>query len=103
MSLVALLILSPAFGVQYLAWAVAAAFLLDFWSATLYNVLGGLLLYQVYDTWNGGLPWSEIARGQIFTPDQRDWAGLLWVVLIVVLVRGAHRATKNQRVCRPLR
>jgi hypothetical protein len=39
MSLVSFLVLSPAFGVQYLSWVVAAAYLLDFWSATLYNVL----------------------------------------------------------------
>jgi hypothetical protein len=92
MSLVAFLVLSPAFGVQYLAWAVAAAYLLDIWSATLYNFLGGLLLYQIYDQWNGGLPWFQMAKGQLFTPYQVVLAALLWAVLIVVLVRGAHRA-----------
>ena len=87
-SLVAFLILSPAFGVQYLAWAVAAAYLLDIWSATLYNILGGFLLYRIYDHWNGGLPWVEMAKGQHFTPYELVLAALLWAVLIAVLVRG---------------
>jgi hypothetical protein len=68
MSLVAFLILSPASSVQYLAWALAAAYLLDIWSATLYNVLGGLLLFLIYDHWNGGLPWIGLAKGQLYTP-----------------------------------
>ena len=92
MSLVAFLIFSPAFAVQYLAWAVAAAYLLDIWSATLYNLLGGLLLYQVYNHWNGGLPWFQMARGQPFTPYQVALAAILWAVLISVLIRGARRA-----------
>jgi hypothetical protein len=92
MSLVALLILSPAFSVQYLAWVVAAAYLLDIWSATVYNILGGLLLYQIYDHWNGGLPWFQMASGQLFTPYEVLLAALLWAVLIVVLVRGARQA-----------
>lgn len=95
LSLVAFLILSPAFGVQYLAWAVAAAYLLDIWSATLYNFLGGLLLYQIYDHWNGGLPWVGMARGQLFTPYEIALAALLWTVLIAVLIRGAHRAISS--------
>src|SRR5450759_5717372 len=90
MSLVAFFVLSPAFGVQYLAWAVAAAYLLDFWSATLYNVLGGLLLFQIYSYWNGGVPWPWPlrAKGQFFTPLQVAVAALLWAVLIAVIIRG---------------
>jgi Glycosyltransferase family 87 len=88
LSLVAFLILSPSFGVQYLSWAVAAAYLLDFWSATLYNLLGGLFLYQVYDYWNGGLPWFQMAKGQFLTPLQVSVGALLWAVLIAVLIRG---------------
>ena len=87
-SLVAFLALSPAFGVQYLAWAMTAAHMLDIGSATLYNILGGLLLYRIYDHWNGGLPWFQMAKGQPFTPNEVFLAALLWAVLIVVLIRG---------------
>jgi hypothetical protein len=92
MSLVAFLVLSPAFGVQYLSWVVAAAYLLDFWSATLYNILGGLLLFQVYDHWNGGLPWFHKAKGQLFTPSEVALAALVWASLTAVLIRGARSA-----------
>lgn len=103
MSLVAFLILSPAFAVQYLAWVVAAAYLLDFWSATLYNVLGGLFLFQIYNHWNGGLPWVNLAKGQLFTPLEGALAALLWAVLVVVLIRGAPRAiSRNYFVTRVL-
>ena len=95
MSMVAFLILSPAFGVQYLAWPVALAYLLDFWSATLYNVIGGFFLYQVYDHWNGDLPWFQMAKGQPLTTDQVALAAFLWAVLIAILIRGAHRAISN--------
>jgi len=95
LSLVAFLVLSPAFSVQYLSWAVAAAYLLDIWSATLYNVLAGFLLYQIYDHWNGGLPWFDGHTALVLTPGQVALAGLLWVVLILVLIRGAHRATSR--------
>jgi hypothetical protein len=88
MSLAALLILSPAFAVQYLAWVVAAAYLLDFWSAPLYNVLGGLLLFQIYDHWNGGLPWFEMAKGQLLTPSEVALAALVWASLTAALIRG---------------
>jgi hypothetical protein len=95
MGLVAFLILSPAFAVQYLAWAVAAAFLLDIWTAALYNILGGLILYQIYDYWNGGLPWNQMAAGRLFTPYQVALLALLWAVLVAVLVRGAQRAISS--------
>jgi hypothetical protein len=95
LSMVAFLILSPAFGVQYLAWAVAAAYLLDIWAATLYNVIGGLFLYQIYDHWNGGLPWSDIAWGHTFNFSEIAMAALLWIVLIAVLMRGANRAIRH--------
>ena len=92
LSLVALLVLSPAFGVQYLAWPVAAAYLLDVYSATLYSVLGGAVLFEVYDHWNDGLPWTDIAFGRLFTPAEYAYAALLWGTLVVVLVRGTSKA-----------
>jgi hypothetical protein len=88
LSLVMFLALSPAFGVQYLAWAVAAAYLLDIVFATVYSVLGGLVLFQIYDSWNNGWPWTHIALGQIFTGPQLALAALLWAALLVVAVKG---------------
>jgi hypothetical protein len=88
LSLVTFLALSPAFGVQYLAWAAAVAFVLDVSTAIIYNVLGGLVLFQIYDAWNHGWPWTHIALGHPFTGSQLALAALLWASLIVVMVRG---------------
>jgi len=90
-SLVAFLVLSPAFGVQYLAWAVAAAYLLDIWSATLYNVLGGLLLLRIYTYWDGGVPPYLRAKGEFFTALDVAALAVLWTVLIAALIRGGSR------------
>lgn len=88
LSLVTFLALSPAFGVQYLAWAAAAGLLLDLGAAIVYNVLGGVVLFQIYDSWNGGWPWPHVANGHRFTGPQLALAALLWASLVVVMVRG---------------
>jgi len=97
LSLVAFLVFSPAFGVQYLAWAVAAACLLDVWSASFYSVLGGILLFQIYDRWNHGLPWSKMAPGLRFTPYETALGALVWLSLVVVLARGTWLAVRRGR------
>jgi len=88
--LVAFLLLSPAFGVQYLAWAVAAAYLLDLWTATLFNALAGLTLFVIYDSWNHGLPWTLMARGHVLTLGQLALLTLVWAALALVLVAGTR-------------
>ena len=58
LALVLTLLLSPTFGVQYFAWALAPAYLLDTWMATAYNALAGALLVRTYTIWSGGFPWT---------------------------------------------
>ena len=101
LSLVLFLVLSNAFGVQYLAWALAAAYLLDVWSATLYNILGGIFLFEVYDKWNNGFPWSGVAAGQTFTAPELAGAALVWASLVVVLVRGTQQMVRRNRAEEP--
>jgi Dolichyl-phosphate-mannose-protein mannosyltransferase len=93
--LVGFLVLSPAFGVQYLAWPLAAAFLVDFWLAVVYNILGGLFLYNIYDYWSGGLPWNE-AKAVLFTPGQVVFGVVVWASLLVVLGVGSRRLIAGQ-------
>ena len=100
-SLVLFLVLSPAFGVQYLAWALAAAYLLDVWSATLYNIVGGIFLFEVYDKWNNGFPWSGVAAGQTFAAPELVGAALVWASLILVLVRGTRQMVRHKWVKEP--
>jgi hypothetical protein len=84
LALVMFLALSPAFGVQYLAWALAASCILNIRFAALYNLLAGLFLYFVYDHWNSGLPWTHIARGQKLTSFEVDVGLAVWVVLALL-------------------
>ncbi|MDQ1691889.1 MAG: hypothetical protein QOD87_1997 [Pseudonocardiales bacterium] len=90
-SLTSFLLLSPAFGVQYLAWAAAPAFLLDVGVATAYNVLAGLFLLQVYNRWSGGFPWHAMARGRPFTSGEVAFGLVVWATLILLTVISALR------------
>ena len=93
--LVGFLAFSPAFGVQYLAWALAAAFLVDFWYAITYNILGGFFLYNVYDHWSDGLPWDR-AQAMLFTADQVVFGMAVWASLLVVFGVGLRRLIAAQ-------
>lgn len=51
-------VLTPGFGVQYLAWiAILGAFVSPVFSVVA-NLCGGLFLFCVYTFWCGGLPWN---------------------------------------------
>jgi hypothetical protein len=93
--LVGFLVFTPAFGVQYLAWPLAVAFLVDFWFAIAYNILGGLFLYNIYDYWSKGLPWNE-AHAMLFTPGQLVFGIVVWEFLIVLLCVGLRRLITAQ-------
>jgi hypothetical protein len=90
LSLITFLVLSPAFGVQYLTWAAAASLLLAPRTALLYNVLGGLFLFAVYADWNHGVDWTGMADGRPFRPIEAIAAGVLWAILVVLVVRGTR-------------
>lgn len=91
LSLGSFLVLSPAFGVQYLAWVVTASVLLGRKSAIVYNLASGLFLLVVYIHWNGGLMWTSVAEGQAFSPAELNLALGVWAVLIFVMYRGISR------------
>ena len=100
-SLVALLGLSPAFGVQYLAWAAAPAFLLDLGLATAYNVLAGLLLFMIYDRWSGGLPWHAMARGRRLTSAEASFGLVVWANVMLIAAVWLLRLRRGVRTTRP--
>ncbi|KRF25548.1 hypothetical protein ASG95_14470 [Phycicoccus sp. Soil803] len=91
LSLIAFLVLSPAFGVQYLAWAAAATLILRARVALAYNILGGLFLFAVYADWNHGLDWSGTANGQPFRPIEAIAGVGLWAILVAVVFIGLRR------------
>lgn len=85
--LVGFLAFTPAFGVQYLAWALTVAFFVDFGFALIYNILGGFFLYNVYDHWSDGLPWDR-AQAMLFTGDQVVFGMVVWASLLGVFAVG---------------
>ncbi len=84
LALVVFLALSPAFGVQYLAWALAASCILSVWLGTLYNVFAGTLLFLTYNHWNKGFPWTRIVSGHL-TPFEVNVGLVAWFVLVVLV------------------
>jgi Glycosyltransferase family 87 len=90
LALVLTLLLSPAFGVQYFAWALAPAYLLNIWTATAYNVLAGGLLVQIYTLWSGGFPWNRAVSSGLSHSGTLIWAAI-WAVLLLTAVLGVGR------------
>jgi hypothetical protein len=91
MSLVLVLLLSTATGGRYLVWAIAAAYLIDVWAATVYNIAASVLLIVVYDRWSGGFPWNR-AVGSPWTHSETRLAGIAWLALLAVAVVGCWQA-----------
>jgi hypothetical protein len=83
------LLLSMAFGMQYLVWPLAAAYLVDWRSATVYNVAASAFAYVVYSHWNGGSWWHWYeAVGAPFTQGQLLLMIVTWVALLLVIAHG---------------
>jgi len=88
MTLCLVLLLSTASsGGRYLVWAVAAAFLVDVPTGALYDIGASAVLVIVYNRWNGGFPWDR-ARGSAWTHFETALAGLTWLALLAVVIRG---------------
>ena len=89
LSLVLFLLLSPAFGMQYLTWALAGAYLIDTRAATAYNVAASVFVLVVYDHWSGGLPWHWYQAWAVpFSPRELVLMVLTWVLLAAVGLMG---------------
>lgn len=85
LSLVLFLLLSPAFGMQYLVWPLAGAYLIDTRAATAYNVSASVFVVVVYDHWNHALPWNWYdAWAVLFSPRELVLMVLSWVLLAAV-------------------
>lgn len=88
------LVLSPAFAVQYLAWAAAASFLLSVWGGAAYNLVAGILLVQIYDRWSGGHffgTFKGVAFYHPMTAHEVVLGMLAWAILLVTCWAGARR------------
>jgi 4-amino-4-deoxy-L-arabinose transferase-like glycosyltransferase len=90
LSLVSFLFLSPAFGCQYLVWALAAAYLLNVGWATVYNLGAGLVLFKIYTRWAHGFPWNHADYWGLVGVELIG-ALLLWGCLGILAVLGVRR------------
>jgi 4-amino-4-deoxy-L-arabinose transferase-like glycosyltransferase len=89
-AIAAFVVLTPAFGIQYLVWPLAAAYLSHFGLATLYNMLVSFLGYAVYTRWAmAPVDAWNVARGQPFTPPELGLIVAAWAALLMVTVAGA--------------
>ena len=100
LSLALFLLLSPAFGTQYLAWPLAAAYLIDFRAATAYNLAAGGLLAEVYSRWNSGLRWYR-AFATPLRPPEVAALGVVWVLLLFVVLASLYHIAKSPKAGRP--
>lgn len=80
------LALSPAFGVQYLAWLMPWVVALGFRATLVLYTASSIFLFQVYTFWSGGFPWY-FANSPDF-----GWQGqiiafelLCWIVVVMIL------------------
>jgi 4-amino-4-deoxy-L-arabinose transferase-like glycosyltransferase len=89
LSFVLFLVLSPAFGMQYLAWALAGAYLIDTRVATGYNLAASAFVVVVYEDWSGALPWRWYQAWAVpFSSSELALMILTWVLLAAVAVVG---------------
>lgn len=99
LSLTAFMLLTPAFAMQYLAWAAVATYLVNFWGGVAYNVLAGLLQLHVYDRWSGNRFFATFkgdAHFQVNTPGEVVFGMLAWGVLVVTCWSGLRQIWQRE-------
>ncbi|MEJ3749503.1 glycosyltransferase 87 family protein [Actinomycetes bacterium KLBMP 9797] len=90
LALALFLLVSPAYGMQYLVWPLAAAYLVNFWAATVFNVVATGFVVTVYDRWNSAYPWNwNVAKAVPFdSPRLFFMAVVTWQALAAVVIAG---------------
>ena len=80
------MVITPGFGVQYLAWLAPTIVFFGLRYSVIFNLLGGIFLFSVYNNWADGLPW-HIAYPVLWNPWEWFLALVLWLVLVKWLAR----------------
>ena len=97
LGLVGLLVLTPAFGMQYLVWAAVPAYLLSFGGAVAFNFSGGFLLIEIYNRASGGFPWYHTKLLNKTTSAEQFALLGVWMTLVVVMIAGIRRTIRTRR------
>ena len=90
-SLLVFLAFATTFGVQYLVWPVAVAYLVNVRWATAYSFSAGIMLAVIYNRWSGGLPW-QYANPTVFTIGEKIGLVVPWLVLLVLIASATVQA-----------
>jgi len=79
------LLLTPGFGVQYLAWLAIATFLCAPIGAIGFNLLGGAFMFSIYHYWNRGFPWNFADSDTVgaWRAPQALFGRVAWIYLVV--------------------
>ena len=90
------LLLSTASATQYLAWAAAPSGAATAYLGGLYNLTGGVLLVDIYDSWNRAYPWDWYSgRASGMTSRQTIGAAFVWLVLLAVVITGLWNSRRS--------
>jgi len=83
------LLLTPAFGTQYLAWAVVFVYLLEPRTATAYSFSAGVMLLWTYTVWSGGIPWYR-AHARPLDGVAIALGVVTWLALLACVIQGVR-------------
>lgn len=93
-TLLAILVLAPGFGLQYLFWPLPFLwFVLPRpWPLAIHGAIGAYL-FGVYTVWSGGWPWwyAERAPSVEMSRLLSTFAGLVWLLLVLVTILALRR------------
>jgi hypothetical protein len=87
-SIVLFLVLTPGFGVQYLAWILPFCFLFDQYVASAVYAASSVFLAIIYTYWTGGIPWyfADAVRQRSGSEVVIYFAGVCWLTLAISAV-----------------
>jgi hypothetical protein len=93
-SLAMFLLLTPQFGMQYLSWAIAAAYLVNVIAGSLYNLTASVFVLVVYGSWASTYPWNwDLLWGTAFTRVGLASMVATWLSLALVVGLGMRQLT----------
>jgi hypothetical protein len=82
------LVLTPGFGIQYLAWVLPWMIALGAEMLWIYSIAAGIFMFHVYTTWSGGFPWflADSTYGISWSGFLILHEGLCWLVVLLSLI-----------------
>jgi hypothetical protein len=99
------MLLTPGFGIQYLAWLAVAGCLLGPAGGLGYNLAAGAFMFSVYHYWNGGFPWRFADSDKVgpWRAPQALLGRVAWIYLVIWAVLLVREAWARRRLARPAR